>query len=343
MDTQQTRRDAARLIAAKALRITVEAGAGDAGSLRKRQRRAALLQLAAELSPELAQPSSAMAAASIGDVAITAADRRAAAIEVYSLAQRREQGTPAHEREAVQLYDLALELHYDSYWAYSKGLLLKELGDTDAACTALEAVEGPYQGSATAMAEQFRLQAQGLRDPFEEAAEQLYDAMAQQAGGEDALKQLFKDMLQPLSGAPDSVWDDDNDDDPDEDASMIDMDKRDLAAETVQRFVELLVDGDYEGARALLGAPLRDLSAQNLREDYERMIEVGRDGEETDDGEEIEICVLSADEAELEDTDEVLGRAYVSIVGIDFNEAVAAIVVLEGSEPRLHDLEWGRP
>lgn len=340
---QQTRRNAARLIAAKALRISVPADAADAASLRKQQRRSALLQLAAQLSPDTAQATAAAAGRTGGEVAITPEDRRAAAVEVYSLAQRREQGTPAHEREAVQLYDIALELHYESYWAYLKGLLLQELGDTEAACAALEAVEGDYQGSAASMAEQFRLQAQGLKDPFEEAAEQLYDAMAQKAGGEDALKQMFKDMLQPLSDAPDSVWDDNGDDTDDADNAAVNMDDRDLAAETAQRFVELLVDGDYASARALLGKPLEGLSTEQLREEYAGLVEAGRDGEEAVADEDIEICVLGVDEEELDDVGEVLGRAYVSVAGINFSEAVMPTVARENGNPRIVEIEWGRP
>lgn len=123
---------------------------------------AALLQLAAELSPDLAREIPAMAEGGSGDVEITPADRHAAATEAYSLALRRAEGTAAHQQEAVQAYDIALALHYESYWAYSKGLL-QDLGETDAACAMLEAVQGYYESSARQVATQFRRQAAGGR------------------------------------------------------------------------------------------------------------------------------------------------------------------------------------
>lgn len=172
--------------------------------------------------------------------------------------------------------------------------------------------------------------------------------MAQKAGGEDALKGMFKDMLQPLSNAPDSAWDDNDNGEMDAALDDVDMEARDLAAETAQHFVELLADGDFIGAKTLLGSSLAAVSARDLREEYENMVVLGREiaAEEGDDIasplDEIEVFVQSVEDELLEEYDEVLGRAYVVVNGPDFDEAVTVVVAREEGEPRIQELEWGR-
>jgi hypothetical protein len=327
---------AARLIAAKGQRLAAP-GNFDAARQQQRHRRSrALLQIAASLSPACAL------AAAEGDqpVDVTAADRETAANEVYSLLQRRSGS------DVVDLYDIALSLHYESYWAYLKALQQQELGDTDAACATLESIQGPYADTEGLLAQRFRQQAAGVPNPAEEMAQQLFDRMAQDAGGEDALQKQFSDLWASVTGVPATDTEDDEDDDSAQErdsGAPVDLAILDLAAETAQCFAERLVDGNFAAAKALLGSALRDVSAAELQQEYESMIEMGRDGNEPTPPEELQVIALNVD-AESADPDSAeLAYVYVGIHGWGFNEAVSVTVVRENGETRIASLEWGRP
>ena len=333
MEKHELTQSAARVIAAKGQRLAAP-GNFDAAQLARRQQRSrALLQIAAQLSPTHAQ---ATQAAGSDAVTITPEDRKVAANEVYSLLQRRAGS------DSVHLYDIALELHHESYWAYLRGLALQESGDVEAACTALEAVQGEYAGAAQHMAGRFRQQAAGAPDEFEQAAQQLYDRMAEDAGGEEALQKSFSDLWASVTGVP-AVDAEDDEDDEDDAVAEVNLADLDLAAETAQCFAERLVDGDFAGARALLGAALQDLSADDLRREYEQMIEMGRDGEEATPEEEFEVLTMGVDEEVVDKDNDELASVYVAISGATFNEAVSVIVAREQGEARITDIEWGRP
>ncbi|MCQ4165965.1 hypothetical protein [Tahibacter harae] len=331
MENHELAESAARVIAAKARRLAA-AGNFDAARLAVRQQRSrALLQIAAQLSPAHAQ---AAAQASGGEsVAITPEDRRAAANEIYALLQRRS------GNDVVLLYDIALELHYESYWAYLRGIQLSENGDPAAACQALEAVRGDYEGAATHLAEQYRRQAAGIPDELEDAAQQLYERMVEEAGSEDALHKSFNEMWASVSGMPPPEGDDGENEEIAVEVNLADVD---LAAETGQCFVEHLVDGDFDGATALLGESLRDLSADELRREYEQLIEAGRDGEEAVENEEIDVLPMSSDSEIVDLEGGELALVYVSLNGAGFHEAVIVTVAREHGQARITSIEWGR-
>lgn len=334
MEKHELIESAARVIAAKGQRLAVP-GNFDAARLAQRQQRSrALLQIAAQLSPSHAQAAGGEA------VTITPQDRKAAANEVYSLLQRRA-GT-----DIVHLYDIALELHHTSYWAYLRGLALQENGDVEAACTALEAVQGQYAGAARHMAGRLRQQAAGVPDEFEQAAQQLYDRLVEDAGGEEALQKSFGDLWASVTGLPAADAEEEEDEEHEEESDAADdpaiIANRDLAAETAQCFAERLVDGDFAGARALLGAALQDVSVDDLREDYELVIESARDGEEAPPEEEFEVLAMSVDEAVV-DQDSELAYVYVAISGANFSESLTVTVAREQGEARITDIDWGGP
>lgn len=332
MEKHELTQSAARVIAAKGQRLAAPGNFDATQRARRQQRSRALLQIAAQLAP-------GSAAASAGDaVTVTPEDRKAAANEVYSLLQRRA------GMDIVHLYDIALELHHESYWAYLRGLALQENGDTEAACTALEAIQGDYAGPAQQMAGRFRQQAAGAPDEFEEAAQQLYDRMVEDAGGEEALKKSFGDLWASVTGEPAvDAEDEEHEEENDAAADAAVLADLDLAAETAQCFAERLVDGDFAGARALLGTALQDLSADDLRQEYEQMIEAGRDGEEATPEEEFEVLAMGVDEESIDLDDDELASVYVVISGANFSEAVSVIVAREQGEARVVDIEWGRP
>jgi tetratricopeptide (TPR) repeat protein len=215
-----------------------------------------------------------------GDVSV--ADRERAGTEVYGLAQRRaEKGTqrqidaagksgwersadglPIHRatlREAARIYELALALHYDSYWDYSRGLLHESLGEYADAIAIFENLSGHY---------------------VKYGAEQAERCRRRLAGNYDAQAEL--DALLPTS-QPDAV--------PLSDAGV------ERAERTAQTFAELLAHGDYAAAQALLARDLRDTGADALRTQYEQMMSLdeGEDHGETT----VMVMIGSADMPDL--------------------------------------------
>lgn len=333
MEKHELTQAAARVIAAKGRRLAAP-GNFDATRLARRQQRSrALLQIAAQLSPAQAQ-------ASDGEtVAVGAQDCKAAANEVYALLQRR------RSSDTVHLYDIALALHYESYWAYLRGLALQESGDVEAGCAALEAVQGQYAGAAQHMAARLRQEAAGIPDEFEQAALQIYDRLVEDAGGEAALQKSFDDLLASVAGTPEFDAEEDAEDDEDGSGAAVEVNLADidLAAETAQCFVERMADGDFAGARTLLGTTLQAVSADVLRREYGQLLERARDGEETVEGEEIEVLPMSSDSDAVDVESGELASVYVSLSGAGFNEAVIVTVAREQGQARITSIEWGRP
>jgi hypothetical protein len=102
-------------------------------------------------------------------------------------------------------------------------------------------------------------------------------------------------------------------------------------------FAEKLVAGDYTAAHSMLASVLgENLSAAQLRNEYERMIEYG-------DGPPAFVCVVNVlDEWPAKQAGDV-GWAYVAIAGGDYSEAVAVIVSQERERLVIREIEWGRP
>lgn len=361
--------DAAKAIAAKAERTLSKLKDGDRKAADKRRQAAALLAIAAQLDASLAPR-----AAELGNTAATAADREAAATEVYSLAMRREQAgstqgihagkpqvmkagwikggddfglpiQPDRLREAIALYDIALSLHDESYWAYMKGLLQERLGDYAGAVHTFEHIRGHYLQHSGDHLKRCRAKIAGTWDP-EAALDAAFGNIVsriEKSGHKDApgaakavnaLREMFG------SGAIDDEQDeDDGGDAPEED---IDDGELDLAAMIAQTFAELLVDGDFKAAHSMLAKDLKHLKAADLEREYSEMIgQYGEEGDELPD--DLEVCVMSSETGmpDMQETD--VGWVYVAINGDGFSEAVTVTVTLEREEMRIRTLEWGRP
>lgn len=301
--------------------------------------------------------------------AITPEDRQRAGEAVYALAlQRQEQGMqrnlgvapqpgwepgghglPIHRatlRESARLYALALALHYDDYWQYSRGLLHEALGEYDEAVRILESLRGPYAEYGPKQAARCRAKRDGTWDGGAEMAAAmdgvlkrgkglrgwltrlLFGSVMRRAG-----RQLDEARARPYPGPP-----------PGPDAAPLDAGTLDRARDAAQAFAEHLADGDFDAARALLARELQATDADALRAGFESMM--GLDGDVGDDGEapgETVVMVMGA-EADMPDmSPDDLGWVYVALTNEIANEAVTVVVTDEDGQARIRTLEWGRP
>lgn len=111
------------------------------------------------------------------------------------------------------------------------------------------------------------------------------------------------------------------------------------AARVAERFGNLLVQGDYAAALALLSSQARAVhTPENLRRAVEEMTAYAPGPIRR---------ALLVPEGTLEDwpgrRDGELARLYVALEGDAFNEAVSVLLVREGDAIRIRELEWGRP
>lgn len=357
--------DAAKAIADKAERSLARLKEGDRKAADKRRQAAAMVQIAARLG---ARPEHAARAAELGNVEPTAADLQAAAGEVYSLATRRESaattadarakpkpdwvrggddfGMPIHPerlREAIALFDIALSLHQESFWGYTKGLLQERLGDFAGAVHTFETLGGLYAQHAPQHLLRCRAKLAGSWDP-EAAVDAAFAGLVDQArkSGHPDAKALSDAlaMIREIGGAAGDLADEDEDEADDDEEFDADDGETDLAALIAQTFAELLVEGDFKGARGMLSKELKSLRAADLESAFKEMI-----GQEDADelAEELEVCVMSCDKDLPDMRPEDVGMVYVAINGDGFSEAVTVMVTHEKDELRIRELEWGRP
>lgn len=356
--------DAAKAIAGKAERVLAKLKPDDRKFADKRRQAAALLAIAAQFDTVHAPR-----AADLGSVVPTDADREAAANEVCSLATRRQSaattldlrakpapgwvkggddfGMPIHPgrlSEAIALFDVALSLHDESFWAYTKGLLQERLGDYTGAVRTFEQIRGSYLQYAGPHLERCRQKLAGTYDP-EAAFDAAFGKLAAEVGQSGHPE---KDLVRQAIGGLRAVIDESHEPQaPDEDLDNAPADaddgELDLAATIAQTFAELLVDGDFKAAHSMLTRDLkRRLKVADLEREYTGMI--GQYGEEGDAlPDDLEIVVM-ASETDLPDrSPEDVGWVYVSIGGDGFSEAISVTVTEEQDELRIRALEWGRP
>jgi hypothetical protein len=107
--------------------------------------------------------------------------------------------------------------------------------------------------------------------------------------------------------------------------------------QTALAFSKALVARDYSVAHAMTSRTYRDrMSLEQVQSAFETIIP-------TDWGtvEPIEVAQTLRDWPSKEDSD--LGWVYVSLGGDVYSEAVVVVVTLEDGEPRVRDVEFGRP
>ena len=114
----------------------------------------------------------------------------------------------------------------------------------------------------------------------------------------------------------------------------------DNLANLALKFAGDLKDERFESAHAQLTQANRLIwSASSLQKQYEDMISYG-------DGPTQHLNVEVTDDMKdwrSEKREEDLGWVYVSMRGEEFSEAVALIFTEENDEPKIREIEWGRP
>jgi len=112
---------------------------------------------------------------------------------------------------------------------------------------------------------------------------------------------------------------------------------REATIDTGSRFANALVEKRYGDASSMLTVDLKkSWSEEKLRSQYEEMISYGSGPVKVDGHTEF-----------LEEWPDRkpgdVGWAYISISGSDFAEAITVVVAEENGEPKIRDLQWGRP
>lgn len=357
--------------AAAALRETAErlrAGAREGPGRAETTRQAeALLRIAAHVAEGAEALRAALGPAGTAGDGVTVADRERAGRELYGLAQRRaDKGShrqldapakpgwelggndlPIHRatlREAAEIYELALAVHYDSYWDYLRGLLHESLGEYAAAIRILDNLRGHYAEFGPRQAERCRRKLAGRYDQQSELDAELgrlLDAAGGNAGLKNVLRGAFGTLKTGLERARTQT-------DPapasEPGAAPLESPGLERAERLARDFAEHLASGDFVAARALLAHDLRATAAEDLRRQYTQMMASDEPADtETRSGGETTATVMTgdADMPNLGPRD--LGWVYVSICNAQRSEAVAVIVTEEDGQARIREIEWGRP
>jgi len=114
-------------------------------------------------------------------------------------------------------------------------------------------------------------------------------------------------------------------------------DSKQVTVDTGSRFANALVEKRYGDAVSMLTVALKtSWPEEKLRSQYEEMISYGT-GPVKVDGH----TGYMEDWPDRKPGD--IGWAYVSISGSDFAEAVTVVVAEEDGEPKIREIQWGRP
>lgn len=258
---------------------------------------------------------------------------------------------PRVMREAAELYQLALELHPEGYWAYAQGLLLEEMRDFPAALAAYERARAlgyltppsslPFEHAleqATDPIARCRAKIEGRHDPGE--AMRSYFQAQPKVGGAlgEMLDLLQENIAQMLSGMqPEQGFDgeDDDEDGPGERPLAPQQEEALIAAS--ERFAWHLIEQRFAQARAMLAGTLAAATpATALAEVFD---ELTVDAETPLDR--VEVMPPHAPDATAP-MDEV-GSVYVAIGSDEVDEGMYLTWVDEDGELRIGHIEWGRP
>ncbi len=332
-------------IAAKARRMLALAGPDQ----NKRARAGDLLRIASEISGTDYYLQDLV----IDDGEIDVKTRELAAHEVYSLALRRvSEGTmktleaprpgwirggddfgvpinPDVIHSAIALYDIALGLHRNDEWLYSKAFLHERVRDYAGAVAIFESLGGDFALYGAEQAQRCRAKAD------HSAADSAFDNLdlsAANSGSADIVRAVRTQLNAALSKVSDKSH-------AIQDSVSSIVERTEQAAQIAQRFAEHLADGDYVAARSLLARNLRRLHAGELKANFEAMM----GGSAVGTGDPADVCVMeaSSDMPDLSPYD--LAWVYVTISTDTAHEAVTVIVTREQIGPRIRLLEWGRP
>ena len=238
---------------------------------------------------------------------------------------------PRKIREAVAYYDIALAIHPEAFWRYTRALLLEELGDlADAEAAFLSLAGSTYGPPGQQGAQRCRQKAAGSYD--EGAA---FDAWAKEQGLEPIDDAGMAELLKELEAMAQTLEADGTLPTPDTDSQPGDhiMEKDQQARQAAEQFVDFLLAQDYDRAQALLHSSMVDTSANELKEAFEAMFE-GEDFPES-------AQAFSSFDEWPDKWPEDLASVYVTIDSEEA-EAVTVIVTREDGRLTIREVEWGR-
>lgn len=291
--------------------------------------------------------------------------REIAGRELFALAQRRadagmqrnlgapvrpgwERGgsdLPIHRatlREAAELYELALLLHYDDYWNYLRGLLHESLGEFAEAIFILETLDGAYAGPGKEQAARCRRKLDGsfdLRSELNAALGDLLRAAPGNAGLAETMREAFGALHAGLERAKRQDIPA-----PEAGAQPLESPRLERAERAARDFAEHLANGEFGAARALLARSLGTLGENALSEQYARMMGLATPaGEPARPAGETVVTVMSSEDGMPMLGPRDLGWVYVAMTNDFCNEALTFVVTDENGEARIRTLEWGRP
>ena len=245
---------------------------------------------------------------------------------------------PAKLREALAYYDIAISIIAPSdpnasFTIYTKALLLEELGDYADAEAAYRSLRDTRYESPAQL---------GLKRCAQRRAGG-YDAHAEMRAGFDHLAQTLQgrpgaaDLLaamqhvqEALTTLPDSRVGQAKAPTPE----TLSDDDEEAASAFAQRFVDLLLDRDYAGARQLLHADLSGLTPDDLKNSFEGLF--------TDEPFPESAHVFDALREWPAKLASDVASFYVTIES-ENAEAVSVIVTRDGSALKVRQIEWGRP
>jgi hypothetical protein len=119
--------------------------------------------------------------------------------------------------------------------------------------------------------------------------------------------------------------------------SVVDVDSKNITLDTGSRFAKALVAHQYSDAHSMLTSELqRSWSPEKLKSRYEEMVSPAGEPATVDGHTE-----FMKDWPDKKPGD--IGWAYVSISGAHYAEAVTVIVAKVGDNPKIREIEWGRP
>lgn len=230
---------------------------------------------------------------------------------------------PKKLREAVAYYEIAHTIHPEPFAAYTRAMLLEELGDYDAAEQAFVALKGTsYETFGADAAVRCRQHRAGTFNP-DAQLDAAFAGLDENGEVDDATVDAMMKKLDAHLGNADTGPDDGEESEDEVEANILAL-----------TFVDLLTRRQYAQARKHLHASMKATTAADLREAFEALFE----DEELPDGVDVQQVLTDWPGKGPDD----IASIYVSLAS-ENAEAVTVLVCREGKRFAIRQIEWGRP
>lgn len=247
---------------------------------------------------------------------------------------------PDKLREALAYYDIAISIlgasdQNSAFTIYTKGLLLEELGEyAEAEATFLLLTGGSYEDAGNKSLRRCQQRREGtynMRAEAQAGFEGLVEKMAGKPGVSEVLslmRQAQDTFLAHMETHRMAAVPAANDSEPNAN------DDEEAGAFVAQQFVDLLLDQNYAGAKALLHSELSKTTANDLKQPFEAMF--------ADEPFPESANVLDVWRNAHNKRPDDIATFYVTIES-ENAEAVTVTVTREGDALKIREIDWGRP